>query len=125
VIARIYRSDEWKFFGVLPRAQMTLAVLWWALIVLRGVLPVVFAITIGVLVTAVKNGDSLAMPLTVSGAVFIVLQMLTPLHVAVSANVGSKTSAWLNDRLTTACVGPPGMAHWSARADRRSDDGAT
>ena len=85
--------------------------LWWALIVLRGVLPVVFAITIGVLVTAVKNGDSLAMPLTVSGAVFIVLQMLTPLHVAVSANVGSKTSAWLNDRLTTACVGPPGMAH--------------
>ncbi len=111
MIARIYRSDEWKFFGVLPRAEVRLAVLWWTLIVLRGVLPVVFAITIGVLVTAVKNGDSLAMPLVVSGAVFIVLQMLTPLHVAVSANVGSKTSAWLNDRLTTACVGPPGMAH--------------
>jgi ATP-binding cassette subfamily B protein len=111
VIARIYRSDEWKFFGVLPRAELRLAVLWWALVVLRGVLPAVFAVTIGVLVSAVKNGDSLAAPLAVSGAVFIALQMLTPVHVAVSANVGSKTAAWLYDRLTTACVGPPGMAH--------------
>ena len=89
MIARLYRSNEWKFFSVLPRAEARLAVLWWALVVLRGVLPAVFAITIGVLVSAVTNGDSLALPLTVAGAVFIVLQLLPPLLVAVSANVGN------------------------------------
>ncbi len=111
MIARFLRSDEWKFFGVLPKASPRLALLWWALIVLRGALPAVFAITIGVLITAVKNGDSLALPLTAAGIVFIMLQMLTPLHVAVSSNVGSATGAWLYDRLMDACVTPPGMAH--------------
>jgi ABC-type multidrug transport system fused ATPase/permease subunit len=29
----------------------------------------------------------------------------------VSANLGDRTAAWLYDRLTEACVGPPGMGH--------------
>jgi hypothetical protein len=111
MLGRFIRSDEWKFFFALPKADPRLAVLWWALILLRGILPAAFAITVGVLVGAVNNGDSLALPLTVAGVVFVVLQMLTPLHVAVSANVGSKTAAWLNDRLMEACLEPPGMAH--------------
>jgi ABC-type multidrug transport system fused ATPase/permease subunit len=104
-------SDEWKFFRVLPRADWRLATAWWLLIVLRGALPAALAVSMGVLVSAVTRGDSLAVPLTITGAVFMVLQMLTPLHLAVSANVGSKTAAWLNDRLIEACVEPPGMAH--------------
>ncbi len=43
--------------------------------------------------------------------VFVLLQVLAPVHQAVGANLGSRTSAWLYDRLTLACVGPPGMGH--------------
>src|SRR5206468_914764 len=32
-------------------------------------------------------------------------------HRAVGANLGSSTSAWLYDELTTACIRPPGMGH--------------
>jgi ABC-type multidrug transport system fused ATPase/permease subunit len=47
----------------------------------------------------------------VAGGVFVLLQVLTPLHQAVSANLGDRTAAWLYDRLTDACVRPPGMGH--------------
>ena len=111
MIGRMLNSNEWKFFGVLPKADRWLAGLWWALILARGILPAAFAVTMGVLVSAVQNGDSLALPLTIAGAVFVVLQMLTPLHVAAGANLGSKTGSWLNDRLIESCVTPPGMGH--------------
>ena len=45
------------------------------------------------------------------GVVFVLLQVLSPLHRAVGANLGSSTSAWLYDELTTACIRPPGMGH--------------
>ncbi len=103
--------NEWKFFSVLPKADGTLAVAWWAVLILRGVLPAVFAIAMGVLVGAVQRSDGLAGPLAFAGAVFILLQVLTPIHQAVSANLGDRTAAWLYDRLTEACVRPPGMGH--------------
>jgi ABC-type multidrug transport system fused ATPase/permease subunit len=71
----------------------------------------VFAIAMGSLVGAVQRGGSLAGPLTFAGAVFILLQILTPIHQAISANLGDRTAAWLYDRLTEACVRPPGMGH--------------
>jgi ABC-type multidrug transport system fused ATPase/permease subunit len=37
--------------------------------------------------------------------------VLTPIHQAVSSNLGDRTAAWLYDRLTEACVRPPGMGH--------------
>jgi ATP-binding cassette subfamily B protein len=43
--------------------------------------------------------------------VFVLLQVLGPLHHAVSANLGSRTAAWLYDQLTAACVEPGGMGH--------------
>ena len=33
------------------------------------------------------------------------------MHQAVSTNLGDRTAAWLYDRLTDACVRPPGMGH--------------
>ena len=42
---------------------------------------------------------------------FVPLQVLSPIHHAVGANLGSRTAAWLYDRLTSACVRPPGMGH--------------
>jgi ABC-type multidrug transport system fused ATPase/permease subunit len=41
----------------------------------------------------------------------VLLQVLAPIHQAVGANLGDRTAAWLYDRLTEACVRPPGIAH--------------
>ena len=111
VLKRLRERKEWTWFGVLPKASGPLAVAWWVLLLLRGILPAFFAIAMGVLVGAVQRGDSLAGPLTFAGAVFILLQVLTPVHQAVSSNLGDRTAAWLYDRLTEACVRPPGMGH--------------
>jgi ABC-type multidrug transport system fused ATPase/permease subunit len=110
-VRRLRERNEWKFFGVLPNAGRLLAAAWWVLLVLRGLLPAVFAIAMGALVGAVQRGDSLAGPLTLVGAVFVLLQVLSPLHQAVSANLGDRLAAWLYDRLTGACVRLPGVGH--------------
>jgi ABC-type transport system involved in cytochrome bd biosynthesis fused ATPase/permease subunit len=103
--------QEWAFFTALWRADRRLAVLWWAGLIGRGVLPAVFAIATGVLVSAVQRHGSLAGPLFLAGAVFVTLQVLSPIHTAVSANLGDTMSAWLNDRLISSTVRPPGMGH--------------
>jgi ABC-type multidrug transport system fused ATPase/permease subunit len=111
VLARLFQRNEWKFFSVLPRADFALAVVWWGLLILRGVLPAVFAVAMGALVTAVQSGAAVASMLWLVGALFILQQMLAPIHVTVSYNLGDRTAAWLYDRLTDACIGPPGMGH--------------
>jgi ATP-binding cassette, subfamily B, bacterial len=111
MIRGLRARNEWKFFGVLPKADLGLAVAWWALLVLRGVLPAIFGIAMGVLVAVVQRGGSLAFPLGLVGVVFVLLQVLGPIHTAVGANLGDRTAAWLYDRLTEACVRPPGMGH--------------
>ena len=111
VFARLDQSPAWKFFSVLPRASRTLAFGWWAMLVLRGLLPAMFAVAMGVLVGAMGRGASLAAPLAFAGAVFVLLHVLPPLHQATGANLGSQTAAWLYDQLTGACVHPPGMGH--------------
>jgi ATP-binding cassette, subfamily B, bacterial len=108
---RLRARQEWRFFAVLPRADRRLAVAWWAVLIARGVLPAVLAIATGVLVAAVQSGRSLAGPLVLVGVVFVALQVLSPTHTALSANLGDRTTAWLNDRLTTMSVEPPGMGH--------------
>ncbi|GIH05619.1 multidrug ABC transporter permease [Rhizocola hellebori] len=111
MIARLRERQEWQFFSVLHRADLPLAAAWWSVLTLRGLLPAGFAIAMGALVSAVENGQPLTTPLTATGAIFAALQVLTPLHAAISANLGDRTSAWLYDRLTEACVQPPGMGH--------------
>lgn len=111
MIERLRQRQEWRFFGVLPRADRRLATLWWALLVARAALPAAFAVAIGVLVGAVEAGGDLAGPLALVGVVFVLLQVLTPLHEATSSNLGDRTAAWLYDELTTAAVEPPGMGH--------------
>jgi ABC-type multidrug transport system fused ATPase/permease subunit len=111
LLERLRVRNEWKFFAVLPKADRPLAVVWWAVLVLRGVLPAMFAIAMGVLVAAVQRGDSLGGGLALVGIVFVLLQVLTPIHQAVGANLGDRTATWLYDRLTEACIRPPGMGH--------------
>jgi ABC-type bacteriocin/lantibiotic exporter with double-glycine peptidase domain len=108
---RLKARAEWKFFGVLPRADRSLAIAWWTALWVRGMLPALFAIAMGVLVGAVQRGSALVPPLVAVGVVFVLLQTLPSLHHAVGANLGSRTAAWLYDQLTLACVGPTGMGH--------------
>ena len=84
---------------------------WWSLLAVRGLLPAAFSIATGVLVGAIQHHGDLAVALTVVGVLFIGLQVLGPLHTALSANLGDRTSAWLYDELTSACVAVPGIGH--------------
>ena len=111
MLSRLRERQEWKFFGVLPKADRPLAIVWWAMLLLRGVLPAMFAVAMGALVRAVQQDNSLAVPLVLVGATFVALQVLTPIHSAISFNLGSRIAAWLYDRLTEACIRPPGMGH--------------
>jgi len=109
--AAFRQRNEWKVFGVLPKASPGLACAWWTALLLRGLLPAVFAVTVGTLVSAVQQGRPLAAPLLVNGLAFVALQILSPLHRAIGYNLGSRTAAWLYDQLTVACTTPPGMGH--------------
>ncbi|HEY6615517.1 MAG TPA: ABC transporter ATP-binding protein [Vicinamibacterales bacterium] len=111
MLHRLRERQEWQFFAALPKADSFLAIVWWAVLLLRGVLPASFAVAMGVLVAAVQRGESLAEPLTVVGVIFVLLQVLTPIHTAIGFNLGDRTAAYLYDRLTTACVRPQGMGH--------------
>ena len=111
MMERLRARDEWTFAGILLQSDRALAIAWWTLLVLRGLLPVLFAIAMGVLVAAVQRHDNLTAPLSLAGTVFVLLQVLAPIHHAVGANLGSRTAAWLYDRLTLTCVRPPGMGH--------------
>ena len=61
--------QEWQLFTALHRAAPVLSTVWWLLLLLRGVLPAVFAIGTGAVVGAVETGGSLAGPLTFVGVV--------------------------------------------------------
>jgi ATP-binding cassette, subfamily B, bacterial len=111
MVARLRARQEWKLFGVLHKADRSLAILWWTVLALRGLLPAGFAIAMGVLIGAVQHHHALAGPLTGVGVIFVLLQVLNPIHTAASANLGDRTAAWLYDQLTDACIEPPGMGH--------------
>ena len=110
-MSRLRERQEWRFFGVLYRADPGLAVAWWAVLVGRGLLPAGFAVATGALVGAVQGGRDLAGPLAAVGVAFVLLQVLVPVHQAIGTNLGDRTAAWLYDRLTEACLRPAGMGH--------------
>jgi ATP-binding cassette, subfamily B, bacterial len=110
-MSRLRSRQEWQFFAALPRASRPLAAVWWAALVLRGVFPTVFTVAMGVLIGEVQHHGSLAPGLVLVGISFVLLQVLAPIHQAASFNLGSRVAAWLYDRLTEACVGPPGIGH--------------
>src|SRR5215831_13587972 len=88
--SRLRERNEWKLFAALPRADRAVAASWGLVLLLRGVLPAVFAIAVGLLVGAVQRGDSLTLPLVLTGAAFVLQQILSPLHNAISMNLGDR-----------------------------------
>ena len=107
--------DQRKFFAVLPRASRGLCWTWWALIVLRGALPGLFTVAVGAVVSGVGAGGAVTGPLVGLGAVFVAVQVLAPVHGAVSATLGERLSRSLHDRLLLASTGPAGVAHLESR----------
>jgi ATP-binding cassette, subfamily B, bacterial len=110
-LRRVRARQELQLAAALWRADRPMATGWWSLLAVRGILPASFSIATGVLVGALQHNASLAVPLIVVGVLFILLQVLGPLHTAVSANLGDRASAWLYDELTGACVAVPGIGH--------------
>jgi ABC-type multidrug transport system fused ATPase/permease subunit len=108
---RLTERDDWKFAGVLPRADPFLGYAWWTVLILRGALPAVFSIATGALVADLQKGATPGAPLAVVGVAFVLLQILGPIHKSLGSNLGNRTAAWLYDRLTDACIAPPGMGH--------------
>jgi len=116
VIQGLRASNEWKFAAELQRADRGLALAWWTVLVLRGLLPAGFAVAMGALVGAVQRSEPLARPLSAMGVVFVLLQVLAPIHQALGQNLGCRTASWLYDRLARACVLPPGLGHLESPA---------
>ncbi len=108
---RLRARSEWQFFAVLPKADPVLATVWWALLILNGVMAAVFAIAIGATVSAVQQARPVAASLALTGLVFVLMLIVNPIQTAVSMNLGNKVSTWLNEELIRACVQPPGVGH--------------
>src|SRR5215471_11551909 len=111
VLRRLRARQELQLAAALSRADRPMAAGWWTVLGVRGLLPAGFSIATGVLVGAIQHKASLAVPLILVAVLFIGLQVLGPLHTALSANLGDRTSAWLFDELTGACVAVPGIGH--------------
>ena len=111
MLRRLRNRPELKFFAVLGRAAPLLAGAWWLLLAASGILPALFAVATGVTVGVVQTGGDLRGPLVLTGVVFVLMQVVTPVQTAVSLNLGNRVSAWLNERLITTCVTPSGIGH--------------
>lgn len=111
MLARLQARPEWQFFHALYRAAPGMALTWWACLLLRGVLPVALGVISGALIAAVSGGHGLLWPLALVGMCFVALQVLTPLHQALSTNLGRRTADYFYDTLLRGCVAPPGILH--------------
>jgi len=111
VIARLRHRNEIVFFTYLTRVNTGLTGTWWALIAARGVLPALFTLLTGALIGAVQGSRPLAAPLLAAGAVFVLIQLLAPVHAQVSSNLGDRLSDCLHGLLARASTTPSGLAH--------------
>lgn len=109
---RLRESSEWQLlFGAIWSADRGLASTWWALVVLRSLLPPGLSVSTGWLVGVVGDHGRLLPPLLTVGVLFVALQTLGPLHTELSTNLGDRTSSALQDRLMAATTRPDGIAH--------------
>ena len=63
VLKRLRARQEWQFFVVLPKADPVLATVWWALLILNGAMPALFAVAIGATVNVVQQASPVAVRL--------------------------------------------------------------
>jgi ATP-binding cassette subfamily B protein len=107
-----WQTAEWNLvFRVLPRAHRGLARSWWALAGVRALLPGVLVVGTGALIGAVSAGERPGWSLAIVAGASILMLVLSPIHDAVSTNLGAWVGADLHERLLRAAIEPAGVAH--------------
>jgi len=105
------RSPGWRFLTILPRVAPGATVAWWGLIIFRAALPAAFAVSVGLLTSAVQRQAEIEIALAWMAAIFIATNAIAPLHDALSADLGYRAGSWLHDHLIRSCLNPPGLNH--------------
>jgi ATP-binding cassette, subfamily B, bacterial len=80
-------------------------------VLLRSVLPGVLVVATGALIASVSSSHRPGWPLATVAASSILILILSPVHDAVSTNLGGRVGADLHRRLLAAAITPPGIAH--------------
>lgn len=111
MLNKLTRRDEWQFIRMIGEASPLLSTLWWVFLVGRGLLPALFAVGMGLLTGAVQQQTGILGPLVFVGCLFVLVQVMSPVHLAVSQNLGNKTASLLYEKLTNTCIAPSGMGH--------------
>jgi ATP-binding cassette, subfamily B, bacterial len=107
-----WQSAEWNLVvRELPRAHRGLARAWWTLLAVRSALPAGLVIGTGALVGSVSAGQRPGWSLALVAATTILILVLSPIHDAVSANLGAQAGAALHRRLLRAATDPAGIEH--------------
>jgi ATP-binding cassette subfamily B protein len=107
-----WQSAEWDLVvHVLPRAHRGLSRAWWTLLAGRSVLPAALAVGTGALVGSVSAGQRPGWSLALVAVTTILILVLSPIHDAVSANLGAHVGADLHKRLLRAASQPLGIEH--------------
>jgi ATP-binding cassette, subfamily B, bacterial len=109
-----------RFFSTMTRSLPGFAAAWWALLLVRALIPAGLAIATGLLVGRVQDGGDLTAPLVGFGIVFVASQVGPPLHQVVGALLGHHLSSVLNERLMATTLGPDGVGHLE-RGDLTND----
>jgi ATP-binding cassette, subfamily B, bacterial len=120
ILAGVRARPATRFFITITRAVPGFAIAWWALLVIRALVPAGLAIATGALVGRVQAGDDLTAPLVAFGVVFVLSQVGPPVHQVVGALLGYHVSSVLNDRLMSTTLGPDGVGHLE-RGDLTND----
>ncbi len=110
-IDRVRKSAEYRFLALLTKVDPVLGGAWWVFVVVRAALPAVFAVSMGALITAVKDGQAVDTSLWRVGLLFALMQGLPPINAVLSANLAQKTTTYLHDHLLEAALTPAGIAH--------------
>jgi ATP-binding cassette subfamily B protein len=119
-LAALGRRPASRFFATFTRSVPGLASAWWALLLVRSLVPAGLAVAIGLLVGRVQSGGPLTVPLLAFGVAFVLSQVGPPVHQVVGALAGYRFSSVLNDRLMAVTLGPDGIGHLE-RGDLTND----
>lgn len=111
ILRRIKARGECQFILLLSKAAPFLAFLWWLFLLARGLLPALFVVAMGLLIGAINEQGNIVYPLVLVGVFFVLVQILSPIHLMVSQNLGSRMAAFLYDRLMVATTEPDGIGH--------------
>src|SRR4051794_17606424 len=120
ILADLRGRPATRFFVTITRDVPGFAVAWWAVLLVRALVPAGLAVATGVLVGRVESGGALTGPLVAFGVLFVLSQVGPPLHQVVGMLLGHHVSNALNARLMTTTLGPEGVGHLE-RGDLTND----